>query len=105
NARPRSIDADAREHRTEMLGMRRVVIMNADELQTIDLNFFLVENPNPGAPDGVKISRGIAESLMISEHEIFSQRRRKRSPRFGKAIERSCGAIVKISGQENKIGP
>lgn len=39
-----AVDADLVEHRAEVLGVSRVAIRDADDLQAIDFRFFVIED-------------------------------------------------------------
>ena len=80
-------------------------VMDADKLQSIDLHFFVVQNPDPGALHGIEILGPVGEFLMIAGDKINSRRGGKALPRFEERIQVRLGPVKQIAADEHGIRP
>ena len=83
NARDIRIDFGVAQDGAVMLWLHRVMMMDADELQAIDHNLFVVEHAHARVLHGIEIFRVVAKLLVISGNEIRPERRRNLMPRRG----------------------
>lgn len=71
--------------------------MDADDLQSVDFHFFVVQNPNPGAFHGIEILHAVGEFFMIASDIINSRRGGKALPRLEKRIQVRLGPVKQIA--------
>src|SRR5262249_30297342 len=64
NAGASGVDRDFREDRTEMLGMCSVMIGHADDLQTFQIDFFILQIADSNLSDCIQVVRFVPEKLV-----------------------------------------
>ncbi len=67
-------------------GMARVVIVHANDLQAIHINFFVVQDMDARLLHCLQMLRMAGESIMIAGYEICAQGNRKIRPGFGQPV-------------------
>ena len=83
--------------------LRRIVIMDAHDLQSIENNFFVFEHADSGLPDGIEIFRGAGELLVVAGDEVRAQRRGKFSPGFGQPREIHGGPVKHVARDKQHV--
>ena len=64
------VDGRLAKDRPEPFHLRCVTIVDADDLQSIENNFFVFENANTGLADGIEISGWAGKLIMITGDEV-----------------------------------
>ena len=108
NAGASAIKVQALQDRAVLVGIDCVTIVHADELQAIDLNFFIVQHANASPQQRRQIFRVTVKLFMISRNVINAQRCRLRGrnqvvPRLGKLFEIGGNAVIEIARDENDV--
>ena len=91
------------QDRSEPLHIRRIVIMDAHDLQSVENDFFVLEHADSGLPDGIEIFRGAGELLVVARDEVSAQRRGKFSPGFGQPREVHGGPVIQVARDEQHV--
>src|SRR5215472_10612317 len=91
--------------------MRGVAVMNADQLQAVDLNFLVVQFADSGVNQRLVIL-SLAVKLFVVAGDVVDpvwnhgrgMRRRELPPRLSELFEVAGSTVVEIAGQEDNVG-
>jgi len=75
DAGPATVQRSASQDRPEALGVTRIAVMYADNLEAIDGHLLVVQHADAGAFDGLEVFRGVRELFVVTGHEIGAERR------------------------------
>ena len=103
NAGPISIQSGTLQQCAEERRSVQFRVMHADDLQSIDFHFFVVQNPDPGALHGIEILGAVGEFLMIAGDKIDSRRGGKGLLRLDERIQIRLGPVKQIAADEHGI--
>src|SRR6185437_11948983 len=78
--------------------------MNADELQTFDFHFLVIQDANSSITHGADVSVAIPELFVVSSNEVSSKSGLQLTPGLGKTLYVRGSAVVKIARDEYDIG-
>jgi len=98
------VDGSPIEVRGERTSMCRVAERNADDLQSVEIDFLISQHPNSGLFDRPQIAGIVAKLLVIPSDKIDTMSRPELSQRRsgGGCVNRS--AIVEIARNEYDVG-
>lgn len=84
------VDVEFCEDRAEVVIVGGVEIRDADELQAVEIDIFLVEDADAGAGDGGEKFAGIADGFVVSGGEVGTE--------FGAEIAERERDLVRVDG-------
>jgi hypothetical protein len=104
NTGARGIELGVFENRLEAARVGRIVIRDAEDLEAVEIDGFVVENVDARIANGVEIVGGIGEFFVIASNEIGAETRRERFPGSSEADVVGVRAVEHIAGDEDDVG-
>src|SRR5215813_15329652 len=101
NARPLAVEFSAAQNRSKM---DSIVIMHANDLQSVHSNFFVVQHAHSGTGYGLYMFCVAGKAIVISGNKISSKRRLKCGPRLRQSLQISFRSVKKIASDKHHIG-
>src|SRR5882672_3426615 len=83
DARAGWFDGDFCEDGAEVLGVSSVFVRDANDLQTIQIDFFVVKYADAGGPDGVQKGGDTAKEFVVAVDEVRAKGNTEMLPRLG----------------------
>src|SRR5271157_3814210 len=102
-ARPASIDLQCRQHRTQMLCVRRIAISNANQLQSIELDFLLIEDSHSCFANCFQVRPRISELFVIALGKISTEWNLEALKRRCRPLDVNRCPIKQISGNNRQV--
>src|SRR5579862_847409 len=99
-----AIDLGVLQDAAQALGAVRVAKMDADELQAVEDDFFVVEHADAGGGDGVEILGVVGELFVITGNIESAMRCAKTAQGRGELADVGVRAVIEIAGDEDKVG-
>ena len=101
DARARWIDADFCQHGAKVFGVGCVFVRDADDLQAVQGDFFVVKHADAGGADGVQKGGNTAKEFVIAVDEVGAKGRAEIFPGLGdfKRAATARGAFAHDSGR------
>src|SRR5579872_899877 len=82
DARTLAGDGRTSQERAKARGIDGFAPVHSEDLQTVEVDFFVIQDANAGAGDRLQILRGIREFLVVAGDKKCTERRGKRGPRL-----------------------
>src|SRR5215467_14084302 len=83
--------------------MDRIVIVHANDLQSVHSNFFVIQHAHTGAGYGLYMFGVAGKAIVISGNKISSERRLKLCPRLRQPFQVSFRSIKKITSDKHYV--
>src|SRR5882757_1376490 len=97
DAGARAIEIGVGEDGAEALGVRGIVIRNAKDLETVEIDGFVVEDADAGIADGGEIALRIGKFIVIAGDEVGAEFWGKPAPGGDEARRVDVGAVEHIA--------
>lgn len=104
NAGARGIQMSAGENGMKALGVGGVMIGDAEDLESVEIHGFVVEDVDAGIADGLEVTGMVGEFVVIAGDEIGAEFGSELLPGSDEAIGVDVGAVKEIAGDEDDIG-
>lgn len=104
NTGARGIELCVFENRLEAARVGRIVIRDAEDLEAIEIDGFVVEDVHARFANGIEIVGGIGEFFVIASNEIGAETRSERFPGSGEADVVDVRAVEHIARDEDDVG-
>src|SRR5208337_5384406 len=100
---PRSIDCQWRQHRAQMLRVRRIAIGHANQLQSIELHFLLIKDSYSCFANRFQVRPWISELFVIALGKISTEWNLEALKRRCRPLDVNRCPIKQISGNNRQV--
>jgi len=103
NARDTRVQGRPPQDRSKPFHISRIVIVDAHNLQSVENDFFVLDRADSGPPDGIEISRGAGELLVVAGDKVCAQRRGKFSLGFGELLQVHGCSVIHVARYKQHV--
>jgi len=104
DAGARAVEVGVGEDGTETLGIRGIVIGDAEDLETVEINGFVVEDADAGIANGAEIAVGVGEFVVIAGDEVGAEFGGELAPGRDEARRVDVRAVEHVAADEDDVG-
>ena len=97
------INSDSLQNGSERALRSRVPIVDPDDLEAVNFNLFVLENPYPRALDSPEKARRVGKLFMISSHKESAVRRGKRGKWLNEDVRFHGYAVKEITPNKDNV--